>query len=358
MYSFSEEQSQSIRDKANNLLGQTFKYKQLCIALGIEPVKNSNTNTKNKQLRDLQTLIELREIPHGKQKAYLIVSVHEHSESAYYDRDEWYSAFKSVIFSEVRMEQWFTRTTLFYKLGIVNDNYKVVLHDNERRLLSKHHDRNFDNERRVCRIVGSILRDRVYDSLDRMAVDGLIGCGKGYVIQYSDKVDEDSQDDKCKYEFYPVRPDDDDSVYQLIQSMDKEIIDEIRAKEEGELVFGCHSLLQEVSDAQIKSRYYNEYVKMREEIDTTELSKLLEQRGISDISIKGVFDAVFIFPLWERDDVVIRPDAKRILNDWAKKTVLNSNDKRFDGYRELKKGCVDVYIDLNTTVDYVAVTKV
>ena len=354
MYSFSEELSQSIRDKANNLLGKIFKYKQLCIALGIEPVKNSNTNTKNKQIRDLQTLIELREIPQGKQKAYLIVSVHEHSKSAYYDRDEWYSAFKSVIFSEVHMEQWFTRTTLFYKLGIVNDNYKVVLHDRKRRLLSKYHGRSFYNEYRVCRIAGGVMSDKVYNALDRMERDGLIRHNKGYVIQYKYL---DNKNKDYEYSYREVRPVKADELYQWIESLDKSVIDEIR----GEKPFGRSATVKEVTDEQIKNRHYEQFIEMRNialEIKKTsaELYELLEW-DTDKISIEGIFDVHFIRQMWYFDDVVIRPDARRILNDWAKKTILNTKDKRFNNFSELKKGCVDVYIDLATKVNYAADVK-
>ena len=86
MYSFTPDMEKSIQAKARDLIGQTFKYKQLCEALDIQPVAHTNTCSKNKQLRDLANLIEYEEVPAGKQKGYLIVSVYDNPKLAYQRR--------------------------------------------------------------------------------------------------------------------------------------------------------------------------------------------------------------------------------------------------------------------------------
>ena len=170
MYSFNQEEISTIQAKALNHLGQPMKYKELCTELNIPYFQQAKT--RQKQLRDLQTILEIQETQIGKQSGYIITQIHSEPQLPDYDDDEWYAAVKSRIrtmFNENPDKNylWFFRSKLLYEIGAVNENYRIIMNPYSKARLTAHFDRKYDNEKAVLHLFhcyAACIR-RVYDSL-------------------------------------------------------------------------------------------------------------------------------------------------------------------------------------------------
>ena len=144
MYSFNQEEISTIQAKALNHLGQPMKYKELCTELNIPYFQQAKT--RQKQLRDLQTILEIQETQIGKQSGYIITQIYSEPQLPYYDDDEWYAAVKSrirTIFNENPDKNylWFFRSKLLYEIGAVNENYRIIMNPYSKARLTAHFDR-------------------------------------------------------------------------------------------------------------------------------------------------------------------------------------------------------------------------
>lgn len=353
MYSFTSDMEKSIQTKAKDLIGQTFKYKQLCEALDIQPVAHTNTCSKNKQLRDLANLIEYKEVPVGKRKGYLIVSVYDKPKPAYYDSDERYAAFKSRLF-EILDKPWFTRTSLLYDLGMINDNFRVLLNPHKRHLVEEYRERSFYNESRFCEIIGGVLADKAYNALDRMKREGLIRYEKGYAIAVKLRLDDSEKAWKKEICYIPVPPDDEkDPLYQLIKKMDEEIAYEIDDESKAFTSEKSSHMVRINKPEMIINGNYKKFQKKRKEritSDDTGLLEMVKQKNDKVVSIVAILDVRFITPLV--DSVATKPNAKAIINKCAIESVLSTKDKRLDRFEVLRKGFPDGYICLQPKDNY------
>lgn len=353
MYSFTPDMEKSIQAKAKDLIGQTFKYKQLCEALDIHPVAHTNTCSKNKQLRDLANLIEYEEVPAGKQKAYLIVSVYDNPKLAYYDTDERYNAFKSQLF-EILDKPWFTRTSLLYELGMINDNFRVLLNTRKRHLVEEKYERSFYNESKFCKIIGGVLADKAYNALDRMKREGLIRYEKGYAIAVKLRLDDSEKAWKKDICYIPVPPDDEkDPLYQLIKKMDEEIAYEIDDESKAFTSEKSSHMVRINKPEMIINGNYKKFQKKRKEritSDDTGLLEMVKQKNDKVVSIVAILDVRFITPLV--DSVAAKPNAKAIINKCAIECVLSTKDKRLNRFEGLRKGFPDGYICLQPKDNY------
>ena len=353
MYSFTPDMEKSIQAKAKDLIGQTFKYKQLCEALDIQPVAHTNTCSKNKQLRDLANLTEYKEVPVGKRKGYLIVSVYDKPKPAYYDSDERYAAFKSRLF-EILDKPWFTRTSLLYDLGMINDNFRVLLNPHKRHLVEEYRERSFYNESRFCEIIGGVLADKAYNALDRMKREGLIHYEKGYAIAVKLNLSDSEKSWKKAIDYIDVPPDDEkDSLYQVIKKMDEEIACEIDDESKAFTSEKSSHMVRINKPEMIINGNYKKFQKKRKEritSDDTGLLEMVKQKNDKVVSIVAILDVRFITPLV--DSVATKPNAKAIINKCAIESVLSTKDKRLDRFEVLRKGFPDGYICLQPKDNY------
>lgn len=353
MYSFTSDMEKSIQTKAKDLIGQTFKYKQLCEALDIQPVAHTNTCSKNKQLRDLANLIEYKEVPVGKRKGYLIVSVYDKPKPAYYDSDERYAAFKSRLF-EILDKPWFTRTSLLYDLGMINDNFRVLLNPHKRHLVEEYRERSFYNESRFCEIIGGVLADKAYNALDRMKREGLIHYEKGYAIAVKLNLSDSEKSWKKAIDYIDVPPDDEkDSLYQVIKKMDEEIACEIDDESKAFVSNDRSDMVRVKKPETIINSNYKKFRKKRKErikSDESGLSEMVKQRNDKIISIIAILDVRFITPIV--DSVFTKPNAEAIINKCATESVLSTKANGLKNYEGLRKGFPDEYICLHPKTNY------
>ena len=356
MYSFTPDMEKSIQAKARDLIGQTFKYKQLCEALDIQPVAHTSTCSKNKQLRDLANLIEYEEVPAGKQKGYLIISVYDKAKPAYYDSDERYEAFKSQLFEIFKKSKrpWFTRTSLLCDLGMINDNFRVLLNPHKRHLVEEYRERSFYNESRFCEIIGGVLADKVYNALDRMKRDGLIHYEKGYAIAVKLNLSDSEKSWKKDIDYIDVPPDDEkDSLYQVIKKMDEEIAYEIDDESKAFVSNDRSDMVRIKKPETIINSHYKTFRKKRKERIKSDESGLLEmvrQENNKIIYIVSILDVRFITPIV--DSVVTKPNAVEIINKCAVESVLSTKARGLKNCEVLRKGFPDEYICLRPKANY------
>lgn len=353
MYSFTPDMEKSIQAKARDLIGQTFKYKQLCEALDIQPVAHTNTCSKNKQLRDLANLIEYEEVPVGKQKGYLIVSVYDNPKPAYYDSDERYESFKSQLF-EILDKPWFTRTSLLCDLGMINDNFRVLLNPHKRHLVEEYCERSFYNESRFCGIIGGILADKAYNALDRMKREGLIHYEKGYAIAVKLNLSDSEKSWKKDIDYIDVPPDDEkDSLYQTIKKMDEEIAYEIDDESKALISNDRPNMVRIKKPETIINSHYKEFRKKRKEriiSDESGLLEMVKHKNDKIIYIVSILDVRFITPIV--DSVGTKANAEAIINKCAIESVLSTKAKGLKNYEVLRKGFPDEYICLQPKMNY------
>lgn len=359
MYSFNQEEISTIQAKALNHLGQPMKYKELCTELNIPYFQQAKT--RQKQLRDLQTILEIQETQIGKQSGYIITQIYSEPQLPYYDDDEWYAAVKSrirTIFNENPDKNylWFFRSKLLYEIGAVNENYRIIMNPYSKARLTAHFDRKYDNEKAVCEIAGGIIADRIYDALVKMQKERLIICSDGYAIKattnsfvFDKALNKFVEKEVATYIDVPYNAES-DSLFKYIYRLDNEALDEI-AK--------TYDLYHDADNFKnrnrVKGAHFDAFVDVRNKrIQSDEVFERIKKEHDNLISVEKVFDVKFITPVWEINEKTIqyKPFAKNLINKASQEKILTTKDKRLNRYKELIDGVVKIFINTDTEVNY------
>ena len=359
MYSFNQEEISTIQAKALNHLGQPMKYKELCTELNIPYFQQAKT--RQKQLRDLQTILEIQETQIGKQSGYIITQIYSEPQLPYYDDDEWYAAVKSrirTIFNENPDKNylWFFRSKLLYEIGAVNENYRIIMNPYSKARLTAHFDRKYDNEKAVCEIAGGIIADRIYDALIKMQKERLIICSDGYAIKattnsfvFDKALNKFVEKEVATYIDVPYNAEA-DSLFKYIYRLDNEALDEI-AK--------TYDLYHDADNFKnrnrVKGAHFDAFVDVRNKrIQSDEVFERIKKEHNNLISVEKVFDVKFITPVWEVNEKTIqyKPFAKNLINKASQEKILTTKDKRLNRYKELIDGVVKIFINTDTEVNY------
>ena len=359
MYSFNQEEISTIQAKALNHLGQPMKYKELCTELNIPYFQQAKT--RQKQLRDLQTILEIQETQIGKQSGYIITQIYSEPQLPYYDDDEWYAAVKSrirTIFNENPDKNylWFFRSKLLYEIGAVNENYRIIMNPYSKARLTAHFDRKYDNEKAVCEIAGGIIADRIYDALIKMQKERLIICSDGYAIKattnsfvFDKALNKFVEKEVATYIDVPYNAEA-DSLFKYIYRLDNEALDEI-AK--------TYDLYHDADNFKnrnrVKGAHFDAFVDVRNKrIQSDEVFERIKKEHDNLISVEKVFDVKFITPVWEVNEKTIqyKPFAKNLINKASQEKILTTKDKRLNRYKELIDGVVKIFINTDTEVNY------
>ena len=359
MYSFNQEEISTIQAKALNHLGQPMKYKELCTELNIPYFQQAKT--RQKQLRDLQTILEIQETQIGKQSGYIITQIYSEPQLPYYDDDEWYAAVKSrirTIFNENPDKNylWFFRSKLLYEIGAVNENYRIIMNPYSKARLTAHFDRKYDNEKAVCEIAGGIIADRIYDALVKMQKERLIICSDGYAIKatinsfvFDKALNKFVEKEVATYIDVPYNAES-DSLFKYIYRLDNEALDEI-AK--------TYDLYHDADNFKnrnrVKGAHFDAFVDVRNKrIQSDEVFERIKKEHDNLISVEKVFDVKFITPVWEVNEKTIqyKPFAKNLINKASQEKILTTKDKRLNRYKELIDGVVKIFINTDTEVNY------
>ena len=359
MYSFNQEEISTIQAKALNHLGQPMKYKELCTELNIPYFQQAKT--RQKQLRDLQTILEIQETQIGKQSGYIITQIYSEPQLPYYDDDEWYAAVKSrirTIFNENPDKNylWFFRSKLLYEIGAVNENYRIIMNPYSKARLTAHFDRKYDNEKAVCEIAGGIIADRIYDALIKMQKERLIICSDGYAIKattnsfvFDKALNKFVEKEVATYIDVPYNAES-DSLFKYIYRLDNEALDEI-AK--------TYDLYHDADNFKnrnrVKGAHFDNFVDVRNKrIQSDEVFERIKKEHDNLISVEKVFDVKFITPVWEINEKTIqyKPFAKNLINKASQEKILTTKDKRLNRYKELIDGVVKIFINTDTEVNY------
>lgn len=359
MYSFNQEEISTIQAKALNHLGQPMKYKELCTELNIPYFQQAKT--RQKQLRDLQTILEIQETQIGKQSGYIITQIYSEPQLPYYDDDEWYAAVKSrirTIFNENPDKNylWFFRSKLLYEIGAVNENYRIIMNPYSKARLTAHFGRKYDNEKAVCEIAGGIIADRIYDALVKMQKERLIICSDGYAIKattnsfvFDKALNKFVEKEVATYIDVPYNAES-DSLFKYIYRLDNEALDEI-AK--------TYDLYHDADNFKnrnrVKGAHFDAFVDVRNKrIQSDEVFERIKKEHDNLISVEKVFDVKFITPVWEVNEKTIqyKPFAKNLINKASQEKILTTKDKRLNRYKELIDGVVKIFINTDTEVNY------
>ena len=359
MYSFNQEEISTIQAKALNHLGQPMKYKELCTELNIPYFQQAKT--RQKQLRDLQTILEIQETQIGKQSGYIITQIYSEPQLPYYDDDEWYAAVKSrirTIFNENPDKNylWFFRSKLLYEIGVVNENYRIIMNPYSKARLTAHFGRKYDNEKAVCEIAGGIIADRIYDALIKMQKERLIICSDGYAIKattnsfvFDKALNKFVEKEVATYIDVPYNAES-DSLFKYIYRLDNEALDEI-AK--------TYDLYHDADNFKnrnrVKGAHFDDFVDVRNKrIQFDEVFERIKKEYDNLISVEKVFDVKFITPVWEINEKTIqyKPFAKNLINKASQEKILTTKDKRLNRYKELIDGVVKIFINTDTEVNY------
>lgn len=357
MYNFSQEQERQIMSKARNLIGQPMRYSELCRALGVN--KESAGNKKSRQLRDFNNLFEYQLEPNGKQVKYIINKVYSEPLLPYYDKDEWYSAIKTRICEILRDNNyqitWFTKTPLLRNLGAVNDNYAVVMNIAKRLQLEDVLGRDMSIDYQVCRIFGNLLSDRIYDALNRMANnEKIISYTDGYVIRYV-------KDGANSYYLVPMIQAEDNSLKkselgEYLRNLEIKAIDYAIMQNNPDVLKYQKSINRDF----YKHIYYDDVAAyMDNAFSSDEVKQMLIDTGVDFDKIKGIYSVKFISPIKRLVDIELRwrGQSQKFINDAAKAKLLSTKSKELKNYEAMKKGLIDICIDLSTDTNYADMIK-
>lgn len=342
MYNFSPEQEKEIQSRSREVMYQDFKYAELCNELNI--LKANGTTNKIKQLRDLSNLLMLKEIQDGKQTKYRIIDVYDKPLLPWYDKDEWYNSFKSIICKMIKDNNgqplWFTRTPLLKSVGVVNNNYSFIMNPENRNKLANHYDREFDSDYEVCLAVGNILSDRVYDTLRKMAANRIIKFVEGYAL----KVWENGHK-----KFITVSGLDENKsqeLYKLFFQIDNQAIDNVIA---------YYRNGRDVNRSTIKQLYTHQVIRQRNFIaKSKEVKDKLKELGFDFDNVEELYDVKFILS----DDRLVEQElravakSKELLNLASRNKVLSSKSKELKKYHSVLPGIVETYISSDVGIDY------
>lgn len=352
LYNFSKEQESAILNKAKNLIGQSMRYSELCRALGILP--ETAGKKKARQLRDFNNLFEYSVEPNGKQVKYVINKVYSEPLLPYYDKDEWYIAIKTRICEILRDNNyqvtWFTKTPLLRNLGAVNDNYAVIMNLTKRLQLEDVLGRDMSVDHEVCRIFGNLLSDRIYDALNRMAEkEKIIAYSDGYVVRYI-------KDDITQYHLVPMMRAEDSQLVkselgEYLRNLEIKAIDYAIEQNNPDIIKYQHSFNRDF----YKHLYYDDVESyLNQAFLTSDVQNYLYDNGIHFDKIKGIYSVKFITPIQRQVESELRwfGQSQKIINNAAKEKLLTSKSKELKRYEAMKKGLIDICIDLSTETKY------
>lgn len=353
MYSFTPEQEQHIQIKGKALIGQVFKYKQLCSVLDIEP--KTAGNSRKRHIQDINNIIKLKEIDMNGLTAYQIIDVYETPLVPYYDEEMWYKAVKSrmcKILKDTPKDSfmWFTRTPLLYAMNMVNQNYKVLMNPVANQKLSTKLNRDLDDEKEVCSIIGTILSNRLYDALEKMGKERIIQYNDGFVVKVMMQYP-GSKEIVTRFIPAPVSSEK-DSLFQVICALENQVIDDISSN---------HKFY--TKDAAFKNRakcrqlYYFEFIQLRDTLaqeKTGEMGKWIKEHAPYCLDVKAVYDAKFMTPIWKEVDKQIEELDRdyEILNKSAQEKIRSTKNKEMARFNELREGIINICIDSSTKIDY------
>lgn len=358
MYKFDENEEKEIMANGLKILGQELRYSELCKNLGIKPV--TGTKQKTSQLKDLSNLFDYDIVPCGRQVRYVIRRVYERPLLPSYDKDEWYVAIKTRICEMLRdnnyQAMWFTQTPLLKDLGAVNDNYGVVMSNNKREQLESLLGRGMDMDYEVCRIFGNILSERVYDALDKMAKkEKIIHYSDGYVIRYI-------KDGYYKYFEVPIVIEKDgeltiSELSKILSHIETQAIDDAIRKYNPGFLESQPDLVNRDFYKYIYSSFVDNQIELA--LNEESVKEKLKEFGVDFDEVYGLYNVKFISPIKRLVDTELRwrGKSKQMINAASKNKLLSSKRKELIPYEAMKKGLVDICIDLTTNTNYSAMIK-
>lgn len=358
MYKFTESEEKSIIAKAKELIGRPLRYAEMCRELNIKP--STSSNQKITQLKDLSNLFDYDVIPNGRQVKYIILRVYDEPLLPSYDKDEWYVAIKTRICEMLRdnnyQAMWFTQTPLLKDLGAVNDNYGVVMSDNKREQLESLLGRGMDMDYEVCRIFGNILSERVYDALDKMAKkEKIIHYSDGYVIRYI-------KDGYYKYFEVPIVIEKDgeltiSELSKILSHIETQAIDDAIRKYNPGFLESQPDLVNRDFYKYIYSSFVDNQIELA--LNEESVKEKLKEFGVDFDEVYGLYNVKFISPIKRLVDTELRwrGKSKQMINAASKNKLLSSKRKELIPYEAMKKGLVDICIDLTTNTNYSAMIK-
>ena len=352
LYNFSKEQEGAITNKAKHLIGQPIRYSEMCRMLGIKP--ETAGKKRARQLRDLNNLFEYSVEPNGKQVKYIINKVYKEPLLPYYDKDEWYLAIKTRICEILRDNNyqitWFTKTPLLRNLGAVNDNYAIIMNLTKRLQLENALGRDMSIDRDVCRIFGNLLSDRIYDALNRMANnEKIITYTDGYVIRYI-------KFGISQYYLVPMIKSHDGKIVksdlgEYLRNLEIKAIDAAIEQNNPDILKYQHSINRDF----YKHLYYDDVENyLFNAFSTTDVQQYFIEHGIVFDKIKGIYSVKFITPVQQLVESELKwaGQAQKIINEAAKHKLLTTKSKELNKYEAMKKGLIDICIDLSTETKY------
>lgn len=344
MYNFTPEQEKDIQKKGTELLGQDLKLGELCQYLGIK--KPTGTNNKNSLLRDLSNILVIKTIPFGKQNKYRITNVYEQPLLPYYDKDEWYTSFKSIICQMLKdnnnQPMWFTRTPLLNRIGLVNDNFSVVMNSDYRQQLAYIYERTFELDYQACLAISNILSDRVYDTLKKMTQERIIKFIDGYAL----KAWKDS-----KKKFITTNELGDDrqiKLYKILFQVENMAIDSI-------CPFATKNNDKFINRNAIKQIHFQQFIKQRNFfIQSKAISDKIKALGFEFDKIEEFYDVKFILSDDRLVDQVLLSQFKtrKLINLAAQNKIKDSKSKTLTSYKAFLPGIIENYISIDTEIDY------
>lgn len=337
---FTEEEIKNIQTKGLEIMGTDLRYSEMCDKLKLK--KANGSRNKEKQLRNLRNVLHIEEIPNGRQVKYRITEVYDKPLLPYYDTNEWYAAFKSrvceIIKSNNYNDVWFTRTPLLRAVGMVNDNYKIMMNQSKRDMLAKYFDRDLSTEYEACQVIGNLLIDRIYDSLEKMKRERIIDYTNGYAIRYDRR-------------FITCSPGANKDLFELLFELENNAIDKF---------IECNNI--KISGRFINRsaiKYLHSYeidCLLKEEILSNKDSETLAKYNISVEKIQEVYDIKYIISDRRLVNEVLESDyykrSQELLNIAAQNRILSSKSKQLEKYNMLRKGLVDICVDLTTRTNY------
>lgn len=352
MYNFSKEQEGAISNKAKLLIGQPMRYSEMCRALGVNP--ETAGKKKARQLRDFNNLFDYSIEPNGKQIKYVINKVYSEPLLPYYDKDEWYLAVKTRVCEILRDNNyqitWFTKTPLLRNLGAVNDNYAVIMNLTKRLQLEDILGRDMSIDHEVCRIFGNLLSDRIYDALNRMADnEKIISYADGYVVRYI-------KSGVSQYYLVPMMKAEDGQLIksdlgEYLRNLEIKAIDAAIEQNNPDVLKYNHSINRDF----YKHLYCDDVEQyLSEAFSTTEVQQYLSEQGVDFDTIKGIYSVKFITPIQRQVESELKwmGKSQKIINEAAKDKLMTTKSKELKRYEAMKKGLIDICIDLSTETKY------
>lgn len=358
MYRFNENEEREIMAKGLRLLGEELRYSELCKGLGIKPA--NGTKQKTSQLKDLSNLFDYDIVPYGRQVKYIIRRVYDKPLLPSYDKDEWYIAIKTRICEMLRdnnyQAMWFTQTPLLKDLGAVNDNYGIVMSNSKREQLEAILGRGMDMDYEICRIFGNILSERVYDALDKMArKERIINYSDGYVIRYI-------KNGYYKYFEVPIVAEKDGELIvselpKILSHIETQAIDDAIRKYNPGFLESHPDIVNRDFYRYIYSNFIDTQIVVA--LNDEAMKEKLHGFGIDFDEIYGLYNVKFISPIKRLVDTELRWRGKstQIINAASKDKLLSSKRKELAPYEAMKRGLVDICIDLTTGTNYSAMIK-